>query len=146
VSAERIPLADLAAVDELAARTGPRIPHGALLVLTGPLGAGKTTFVQALARALGSDAGVTSPSYTLVQEYPSPEGTIVHADAYRLHDATALEGLGLDDYLERARVVVVEWGEALLEGRPEALHLELDRGEAGFGARWRRPPQGHGRA
>lgn len=136
----RIPLPDLAAVQGLAEAALAGLREGSLLVLTGPLGAGKTTFVQALARALGSDARVTSPTYTLVHEYPSPAGTLVHADAYRLGDATALDGLGLEELRERARLVVVEWGEALLD-RAEAYHLELDRAD-GHGATWRRPPPG----
>lgn len=100
-------------------------PRGGLLVLSGPLGAGKTTLTQALGVALGSSASISSPTYTLVHEYPTPEGTLVHIDAYRLKNVSALFDLGLDDYLARARLVVVEWGEALLEAFPEALHLEL---------------------
>ena len=100
-------------------------PRGSLLVLSGPLGAGKTTLTQALGAALGSTAHISSPTYTLVHEYPTPAGTLVHIDAYRLGDAAALFDLGLEDYLERARLVVVEWGEALLEAFPEALHVEL---------------------
>lgn len=103
------------------------VPSGNLLVLTGPLGVGKTTLTQFLADALGSDANVTSPTYTLVHEYPTPHGTLVHVDAYRLPDAAALEGLGLDEMLERARLVVVEWGEGLLATRPEAFWLRMER-------------------
>lgn len=102
-----------------------RAAPGALLLLTGPLGAGKTTFTQLLAAELGSSASVSSPTYTLVHEYPTPEGPLVHIDAYRLPDAAALVGLGLDDYLERSRLVVVEWGAPLKALYPEALVLEL---------------------
>ena len=100
-------------------------PPGALLVLAGPLGAGKTTLVQALARALGSGAQVSSPTYTLVHEYPTPAGVLVHVDAYRLGDADALFELGLDDYLDRARLTAVEWGEGLLGTFPDALVVRL---------------------
>ncbi len=105
-------------------------PAGTLLLLVGPLGAGKTTFTQFLGQALLSDAQTSSPTYTLIHEYPTPEGALVHVDAYRLPSAEALFGLGLEDYLDRARLVVVEWGEALLESYPEALvvRLELDDG------------------
>ena len=106
--------------------TGP----GDLLILTGPLGSGKTTFTSLLAQELGAEAPVTSPTYTLVHEYPTPEGVLVHVDAYRLPDAAALEGLGLDAYLERARLVVVEWGEGLLAGRPESLWIAFSWTEA----------------
>jgi len=116
---------------ELARRLLARAPAGSLVVLTGPLGAGKTTLTRFLAEALRSEADVTSPSYTLVHEYPTPEGALVHVDAYRLPDAAALEQLGLEEILERARLVVVEWGGALLRLHPEALWLELERrGEA----------------
>ncbi len=105
-------------------------PPGALLLLAGPLGAGKTALVQALGRSLGSRAQITSPTYTLIHEYPTPEGVLVHIDAYRLGDsetgnAEALFELGLDDYLERARLTAVEWGEGLLETFPDALLVRL---------------------
>lgn len=142
---ERVALPDEGATAVLASETAAALPAGALLVLTGPLGAGKTTFVRYLARALGSQADVTSPSYTLVHEYPTPAGTLAHVDAYRLPEAAALEALGLDELCQRARLTVVEWGEALLEEHPEAYHLALDRAgdpDASLhGATWRRPPK-----
>ena len=103
------------------------IPEGGLLLLCGQLGSGKTTLVQLLGAQLGSSAHISSPSYTLIHEYPSAEGLLVHIDAYRLEQASALRELGLDDYLERARLVAVEWGEALLEHYPDAFVLQLQR-------------------
>ena len=123
----RLALPDEQSVAALAQRIASALPTGALLVLTGPLGAGKTTFVKFLALALGSEATVTSPTYALVHEYPTPQGTLVHVDAYRLPDAAALVALGLDELRERARLTVVEWGEVLLGREPEAYQLELDR-------------------
>jgi tRNA threonylcarbamoyladenosine biosynthesis protein TsaE len=101
------------------------VPSGSLIILTGPLGAGKTTLVQAMAKALGSTAQVSSPTYTLVHEYPTPEGTLVHVDAYRLPSTDALIDLGLEDYLDRSRLTVVEWGEGLLTTFPDAWQVTL---------------------
>jgi len=122
-----IPLATLGATRALAEGLVRRAPPGALLVLSGPLGAGKTTLTRFMAEALGSTADVTSPSYTLVHEYPTPHGVLIHIDAFRLEDAAALRWLGLEEMLERARLVVVEWGLGLLPEYPEALWLALER-------------------
>lgn len=122
--AERpIPLTTLGDTERLAGEALAALPPGTLLVLSGPLGSGKTTFTQALASHLGVAAPVTSPTYTLVHEYPSPEGPLVHLDAYRLAGGAGLAGAMLDDYGSRARLVVVEWGEGLLEAYPEAWQL-----------------------
>jgi tRNA threonylcarbamoyladenosine biosynthesis protein TsaE len=107
------------------------------LVVSGPLGAGKTTFVAELAAALGSDADVTSPTYTLVHEYPTPDGPLVHVDAYRLGDTVDVAAaLDLEGYLDRARAVVVEWGDRLLAAHPEAWHLRLTREGDRRSAHW----------
>ncbi len=130
-------LPDLAATRSLAQRTAAVLPEGQLLVVSGPLGAGKTTFVAALAAALGSDAHVTSPTYTLVHEYPTPAGPLVHVDAYRLDASVDVDAaLDLEGYLERARAVVVEWGERLLAAHPEAWHLRLTREGDRRSAHW----------
>jgi len=123
--ADALPLRNLNDTLGLARAALQALPVGALLLLSGPLGSGKTTFTQALGRVLQVVAPVTSPTYTLVHEYPSPGGTLVHLDAYRLGSAEPLAGSMLDDYLERARLVVVEWGEQLLAAYPEAWWLEF---------------------
>jgi tRNA threonylcarbamoyladenosine biosynthesis protein TsaE len=122
-------LKSLADTDALAKDLAQRAKPGALILLLGPLGAGKTTLVQALGPALGSKAQISSPTYTLIHEYPTPEGVLVHIDAYRLPSAEALFELGLEDYLERARLVAVEWGEALEALFPEALVVRLSLSE-----------------
>jgi tRNA threonylcarbamoyladenosine biosynthesis protein TsaE len=110
---------------QLAARIIRETEPGSLLLLEGPLGAGKTTLVAMLASELGSTAAVSSPTYTLIHEYPTPQGLLVHIDAWRLPDLQALLDLGFDEYLERARLVAVEWGAALQELYPEAMLLQL---------------------
>ena len=111
---------------DLAERLLKLLPEQSLLVLSGKLGAGKTTLTQAIADALESPAIVSSPTYTLIHEYPSPQGLLVHIDAYRLDSPERLLDLGLDDYLERTRLVVVEWGEGLSEYYPDAWLLKID--------------------
>lgn len=142
ITREVASLDDLSALAaEVAAATVP----GDLLVLTGPLGAGKTTFVQQLAAALGSGAAVGSPTYTLVHEYPTPRGLLVHVDLYRLSEPERVAALGIDDYLDRSRLVAVEWGEGLLADHPEAHRLDIALAPGGEGPRtvtWRRPEPG----
>ncbi|MDR9390982.1 MAG: tRNA (adenosine(37)-N6)-threonylcarbamoyltransferase complex ATPase subunit type 1 TsaE [Trueperaceae bacterium] len=120
-------LPDVAATRTFAGEVAARLPAGALLLLDGPLGAGKTTFVAALVEALGGPDRAASPTYTLVHEYPTPDGVVVHVDAYRLDGAAALNELGLDAYLDRARLVAVEWGGVLADAYPEAWRLTLAR-------------------
>jgi tRNA threonylcarbamoyladenosine biosynthesis protein TsaE len=114
--------ADTEALGErLAASLGP----GDLVVLSGPLGAGKTVFVKGLARGLGVAGPVTSPTFVIAREHrPLPGGRgvpLVHVDAYRLGGAAELDDLDLDTDLGEA-VVAVEWGEGVAE-RLSGRHL-----------------------
>jgi tRNA threonylcarbamoyladenosine biosynthesis protein TsaE len=100
------------ATTKLAADLAPLLAGGDLLLLEGPLGAGKTFFTRALARALGlvTDARVTSPTFTLVQEYDT-EPPLVHADLYRLSDdERGVFELGLIGQRDDGALLVVEWG------------------------------------
>ncbi len=116
----------------LANEMAPRLAPGAVLLLTGDLGAGKTTFVQALARAWGITRTVTSPTFTLANEYPLPDGgKLVHFDLYRLAIPEGLYDLGLEDALEAGARMAIEWPERaqrVLDAevpRRFRLHLEL---------------------
>ena len=83
---------------------------GTVIAFTGDLGAGKTTFTQALARSLGVAGRVTSPTFCVVQEHPG-ERFMVHMDLYRLGGEEDVLELGWEDYLARGAIVVVEWPE-----------------------------------
>jgi len=116
-------LKDENATGELAARLARALPRGSVLLLSGPLGAGKTTFVRYLARALGFTGRVTSPTYTLLHVYPTPEGPLLHADLYRLPEPGMAFNLGLFEGTEEARLTAVEWGRR--EDFPEAVEVVL---------------------
>ena len=90
---------------------GSQLRIGDLVVLTGDLGSGKTTFVKGLARALGVTQMVTSPTFTIVQEYDG-RLPLAHVDVYRLVRIQELHDLGFEELLE-GRVTVVEWGDAI---------------------------------
>jgi tRNA threonylcarbamoyladenosine biosynthesis protein TsaE len=113
--------ADLQAIGE---RLGRALAVGDVLALVGPLGAGKTTFVQGLARGLGvpSDRHVASPTFALVNEHPG-RVALVHADLYRIASERELLELGLDDAFDRA-AVAIEWLDRFPEVAP-ADRLEL---------------------
>jgi tRNA threonylcarbamoyladenosine biosynthesis protein TsaE len=120
--------ADTEALGErLAAGLGP----GDLVVLSGPLGAGKTVFVRGLARGLGAAGPITSPTFVIAREHrPLPGGAgvpLVHVDAYRLGGAAELDDLDLDTDLGEA-VVAIEWGEGVAERLAERhVLVRLDR-------------------
>ena len=120
-----ITLDSLEATNVLANIILRKCSFGSLVLLTGPMGVGKTTLVQHLAVQLDSKARVTSPTYTLIHEYPTSSGVLTHIDAYQLPGSESLMRLGLDDYLEKSRLVVVEWGEELRKLYPEAIHVDL---------------------
>jgi len=115
------------ATRELAARVAPHLSAGDLLVLSGPLGSGKTFFARALCRALGlpPSVRVPSPTFTLVHEHPTTP-PVSHADLYRLRDEDDVRGLGLDAQRDEGRVLLVEWGETYVDALGgDALVLEL---------------------
>jgi len=92
------------------AALGARIPDGAVVALYGGLGAGKTAFVRGMARGMGIDARVSSPTFTIVNEYLGVR-ELYHFDMYRLGGPDELFGIGWEDYLGRGGVCAVEWSE-----------------------------------
>lgn len=100
---------------ELAAMVSP----GDVVVLCGDLGAGKTHLVKGIAAGLGVSAEVTSPTFTLIHEYPGRELTLYHIDLYRLENPKEALAIGLDDYLHSEGVTVVEWGDKFPELMPQ---------------------------
>jgi tRNA threonylcarbamoyladenosine biosynthesis protein TsaE len=107
-------------VDEtrkLAAALGELAQPGDLLLLCGDLGAGKTAFVQGYAEALGVDSPVTSPTFTLANQY-SGRLDVHHLDVYRLDEMAEVLDLGLFDLLDDTSVVLIEWGDAIKPALP----------------------------
>ena len=89
---------------------GRRVKDGTVVAMYGDLGAGKTAFVRGMARGMGIDARVSSPTFTIVNEYLG-ERTLIHFDMYRLGSADELFDIGWEDYLARGAVCAVEWSE-----------------------------------
>jgi tRNA threonylcarbamoyladenosine biosynthesis protein TsaE len=121
--------------ERLGRAIGERLRPGDLVVLAGELGAGKTALAGGIARGLGVPASerVTSPTFTLVQEYDTPTGKLLHADLHRLLDAPGrtrdeVERLGLRERRAEGCIVVVEWGEGAIDwlGGDPALVVKLD--------------------
>jgi len=100
---------------------GQRLQVGDVVLLTGELGAGKTTFVRGVALGAGSEAGVASPTFQLVRIYPG-RVQLAHVDLYRIESDAELAGLGLDELAEEG-AVVVEWGEWLQV--PDAAQIDF---------------------
>ncbi|SDM31064.1 tRNA (adenosine(37)-N6)-threonylcarbamoyltransferase complex ATPase subunit type 1 TsaE [Chryseobacterium taihuense] len=88
----------------------PELQHN-ILLLKGNLGAGKTTFTQFLLKKLGSKDEVSSPTYSIVNEYSSPKGKIFHFDLYRLKNIDEVYDIGIEEYLDNSFLCIIEWPE-----------------------------------
>lgn len=124
---KRVVIETAEAMHEFGIALAAELGAGDLLVLDGPLGAGKTTFTRGLGEGLGIRGTVTSPTFVLARTHPSVVGgpALVHVDAYRLSDPMELDDLDID-YANS--VVVVEWGAGMLDGVSESwLELTLQR-------------------
>jgi tRNA threonylcarbamoyladenosine biosynthesis protein TsaE len=131
------------AMRELGRELAGRLRAGDLVILSGPLGAGKTTLVQGIGAGLRVRGPVTSPTFVIARVHPGPGPSLVHADAYRLGSVDEVDDLDLDT---ADAVTVVEWGRGLVEGLAEdrlEISIEPDAdGDArtvritGHGDRW----------
>ena len=107
-----------------------RLEPGTVIAFTGDLGAGKTAFVRGLARGLGITERVTSPTFTIVNEYEGGRLPLFHFDMYRLGSADELFDIGWEDYLARGGVCAVEWSENVSDALDnDCLRVDIRRGE-----------------
>jgi tRNA threonylcarbamoyladenosine biosynthesis protein TsaE len=140
------------AMRDLGRELAGRLRAGDLVILTGPLGAGKTTLVQGIGEGLGVRGPVTSPTFVIARVHPVLAGSgpsLVHADAYRLGSVGEVDDLDLDADVASA-VTVVEWGQGLAEGLAEdrlEISIQPDPDSDvrtvrlnGYGARWNEAP------
>jgi tRNA threonylcarbamoyladenosine biosynthesis protein TsaE len=122
--------------DRLGRWLADTLPPRAVVYLRGDLGAGKSTLARALLQRLGVTGPIKSPTYTLVERYPLPEGEAAHLDLYRIAAAGELDFLGLDDMAAQARLWLVEWPERGAGSLPAAdLEIGLAIDGAGRSAR-----------
>ena len=114
----------------LGGRLADALKTGRVVAFTGDLGAGKTAFVSGMARALGVEERVTSPTFTIVNEYEGGRLPLFHFDMYRLGGADELFHIGWEDYLSRGGVCAVEWSENVAEAIEDgAVRVSIVRGD-----------------
>ena len=141
---ERLVVPDPEAMHVLGVRLGGLLRAGDLVVLTGPLGAGKTTLTRGIGEGLGVRGPVSSPTFVLARTHPSliSGAPLVHVDAYRLASAAELDDLDLDF---ESSVVIVEWGAGMVDGIADSLlEIRIERSDddsrtvelEGSGPRW----------
>ena len=113
--------------ENLGAQLARHLKPGTVIAYCGDLGAGKTAFTRGLARGLGCGDMVTSPTYTIVNEYLSGKMPLFHFDMYRLHSSDDLWDIGWEDYLERGGVCAVEWSENVTDAMENAIWVKIEK-------------------
>ena len=116
--------------EALGGRLADALKTGRVVAFTGDLGAGKTAFISGMARALGVEDRVTSPTFTIVNEYEGGRLPLFHFDMYRLGSADELFHIGWEDYLGRGGICAVEWSENVAEAiEDDAVRVSIVRGD-----------------
>ena len=114
--------------EALGARLAAALKPGAVVAYQGGLGMGKTAFTRGLASGLGYPGRVTSPTFTIVNEYEGGQLPLFHFDMYRLADADALFDIGWEDYLDRCGICAVEWSEQVADALPsDTVYVTITR-------------------
>ena len=116
-----------AQTEDLAAAWAKLLRPGTVIAFRGDLGAGKTAFTRGLARGLGIADPVTSPTYTIVNEYLDGRIPLFHFDMYRLHSADDLFDIGWEDYLERGGICAVEWSENVADALENPFVVTIEK-------------------
>ena len=116
-----------AETEAVGAALGAVLKPGTVIAYWGDLGAGKTAFTRGLARGLGAGEIVTSPTYTIVNEYLSGRLPLFHFDMYRLASSDDLWDIGWEDYLDRGGVCAVEWSENVDDAMENAIYVTIEK-------------------
>ena len=116
-----------AETEAIGAALGKIINPGTVIAYRGDLGAGKTAFTRGLAKGLGCTEIVTSPTYTIVNEYLGGRIPLFHFDMYRLRSSDDLFDIGWEDYLERGGVCAVEWSENVDDAMEDAVYITIEK-------------------
>lgn len=121
--------ASAAETTKLGRTVGERLQPGDTVLLIGDLGAGKTCFIQGLCSGLGVEEPVTSPTFTLINEYQG-RLPVAHFDLYRLNDPESVLDIGFDEYVHSNQVCLIEWADKFLEIMPaDAMEVRIEIGE-----------------
>lgn len=113
--------------ERLGEQLGKTLRGGEVIAYLGDLGAGKTAFTRGLARGLGISMRVTSPTYTIVNEYTGGRLPLFHFDMYRLGSSDELFDIGWEDYLLRGGVCAVEWSENVRDAMEDAITVSIEK-------------------